>query len=101
MDRHAANHCPAKGNRATQDDAIKAVPVVSLAADDYMLAIAASTCRGLAGLKLQLLRDNVEIGSDRNARAMFLSGDLFEVAGAAGTGYIRRDAANCCSCGVR
>jgi N6-adenosine-specific RNA methylase IME4 len=37
------------------------------------------------------MKEIIEIGSDRNARAIFLADDRFEVVGAAGLGYIRRD----------
>jgi N6-adenosine-specific RNA methylase IME4 len=102
MDRHAANHYPtATGDRATQDDAIKALAVASLAADDCVLGLwCTDPDRGIDVLRAWRFayctyfiwtKDIVEVGSDRNARAMFLAGDRFEVVGAAGLGYIRRD----------
>ena len=40
MDRHAGNHYPvATGDEATQDDAIKSLPVASIAADDCVLGL--------------------------------------------------------------
>jgi N6-adenosine-specific RNA methylase IME4 len=102
MDRHAANHYPtATGDRATQDDAIKALAVASLAADDCVLGLWCTDAdRGIDVLRawdfaycsyFTWVKDIVEIGGDRDARALFRTGDRFEVFGAAGLGYIRRD----------
>jgi N6-adenosine-specific RNA methylase IME4 len=112
MDRHAANHYPtATGDETTQDDAIKALPVASIAADDCVLGLwCTDPHRGVDVLRawgfepksyIVWVKDIVEIGSDRNARAMFLSGDRFEVVGAAGLGYIRRDRCELLLIGVR
>jgi len=102
LDRHAANHYPvATGNEATQDDAIKALPVASIAAKDCVLGLwCTDPHRGVDVMRswqfepksyFVWIKDIIEIGSDRNGRAMFKTGDNFEVIGAAGLGHIRRD----------
>jgi N6-adenosine-specific RNA methylase IME4 len=102
MDRHAANHyATATGDESTQDDAIKALPVASIAAADCVLGLwCTDPHRGIDVMRawgfepksyFVWVKDVVEIGTDRNGREMFKTGDTFEVVGAAGLGFIRRD----------
>jgi N6-adenosine-specific RNA methylase IME4 len=112
MDRHAANHyATATGDEATQDDAIKALPVASLAAPDCVLGLwCTDPHRGVDVLRawgfepksyFVWAKDIVEIDGDRNGCAMFKSGDRFEVVGAASMGFWRRDRCELMLLGVR
>jgi N6-adenosine-specific RNA methylase IME4 len=100
MDRHAANHYPtATGDEATQDDAIRDLPVASIAADDCVLGLwCIEPWRGEAVLRawgfkpvayFVWIKDIVV--SDPAENGMLRSGQTLEVVGAAGMGFWNRD----------
>jgi N6-adenosine-specific RNA methylase IME4 len=100
MDRHAANHFPvATGTEATQDDAIRALPVASIAAKDCVLGLwCTEPWRGDAVLRswgfepvayFVWVKDI--IAKEPSTNGMLRSGQLLEVIGAAGLGFWNRD----------
>lgn len=100
MDRHAANHYPvATGDEATQDDAIKALPVLAIAAKDCVLGLwCTEPWRGEAVMRawgfdpaayFVWVKD--VIVTDPSDNGMLRSGQCLEVTGAAGLGYWNRD----------
>jgi N6-adenosine-specific RNA methylase IME4 len=112
MDRHAANHYPtAKGDESTQDDAIKALPVASIAADDCVLGLwCTDPHRGVDVLRawdfvpktyFVWIKDVLPLDGGDGSRTMLGAGTRFEVVGAAGTGYWRRDRCEMLLIGVR
>jgi N6-adenosine-specific RNA methylase IME4 len=118
MDRHAGNHYPvASGTEETQDDAIKALPVGSIAADDCVLGLWCTDLhRGVDVLRAWDFKPKTYFvwvkdvvvrspglrtrGSDYT-RTMLVKDDRLDVVGAAGTGYWRRDRCEIMLIGVR
>jgi N6-adenosine-specific RNA methylase IME4 len=100
MDRHAGNHYPvAKGDQSTQDDAIKALPVASIAAKDCVLGLwctepwrgeAVMQAWGFAPVAYFIWVKDIVV-SDPGDNGMLRSGQHLEVIGAAGLGYWNRD----------
>ncbi len=114
MDRHAANHYPTAttGDEATQDNAIKALDVGSIAARDCVLGLwCTDPHRGIDVMRawdfkpvsyFVWVKDIVEI--DEAQRAMLgVTGPsrLFQAVGAAGTGFWNRDRDELMLIGVR
>jgi ParB/RepB/Spo0J family partition protein len=100
MDRHAANHYPvASGDEATQDDAIKALPVASIAASDCVLGLwCTEPWRGEAVMRAWGFKPAAYfvwvkdvVVAEPAANGMLRSGQRIEVVGAAGLGYWNRD----------
>jgi N6-adenosine-specific RNA methylase IME4 len=100
VDRHAGNHYPvASGDEATQDDAIKAQPVASIAAKDCVLGLwCTEPWRGEAVMRawgfepvayFVWAKDIIVIDPADNG--MLRSGQRLEVTGAAGLGFWNRD----------
>ena len=95
MDRHAANHyATASGDEPTQDDAIKALPVASIAAPDCVLGLwCTDPHRGVDVLRawgfepksyFVWVKDVIAVDGDHDICGMFKSGDRLEIVGAAG-----------------
>jgi N6-adenosine-specific RNA methylase IME4 len=110
MDRHAANHYPtATGDEATQDNAIKAQSVASIAADDCVLGLwCTEPWRGEAVMRawgfkpvtyFVWVKDIVALDPADNG--MLRSGQKLEVVGAAGMGFWNRDRCEIMLVGVR
>ena len=100
MDRHASNHYPtASGDEATQDNAIRALPVASIAAKDCVLGLwCTEPWRGEAVMRawgfepvtyFVWVKDVVV--ADPADNGMLRSGQRLEVVGAAGLGFWNRD----------
>jgi N6-adenosine-specific RNA methylase IME4/ParB-like chromosome segregation protein Spo0J len=112
MDRHAANHyATATGDESTQDNAIKALSVASIAASDCGLGLWCTDAhRGVDVMRawgfepksyFVWARDIVAVDGDHDICGMLRSGDRLEVVGAASTGYWRRDRCELLLIGVR
>jgi N6-adenosine-specific RNA methylase IME4 len=102
MDRHAANHYPvAHGDETTQDDAIKALDVGSIAAADSVLGLwctepwrgeAVARAWGFEPVAYFVWVKDV-IVCEPSDNGMLRSGQSLEVVGAAGLGFWNRDRA--------
>jgi N6-adenosine-specific RNA methylase IME4 len=110
MDRHAANHYPtADGNEATQDDAIRALGVASIAAADCLLGLwCTDPYRGVDVMRawgfdpkayFVWVKDIIVL--DPMPSGMLRSGQRLEVVGAAGLGFWNRDRCEVMLIGVR
>lgn len=110
MDRHAANHYPvATGTKETQDDAIKALRVASIAAKDCVLGLwCTDPWRGSDVMRawgfepvsyFVWVKDVVVV--DPAANGMLRSGQVLKVTGQAGLGRWNRDRCEIMLIGVR
>ena len=110
MGRHASNHYPtANGSEETQDDAIKALPVASLAADHCVLGLWCTDAhRGVDVMrawgftpKSYFVWVKDVISGQISPREMLHKGDILTVVGAAGMGHWNRDRCEIMLIGVR
>jgi N6-adenosine-specific RNA methylase IME4 len=114
MDRHASNHFPvAKGDEGNQDDAIRALPVASIAADDCVLGLwCTDPHRGVDVMRawgfepksyFVWIKDivGVEISVERRVSLGLGPGRIFQIVGAPGTGFWNRDRDELMLIGVR
>jgi len=110
MDRHASNHyAVASGDEVTQDDAIKALPVATIAATDCVLGLwCTEPWRGEAVMRawgfkpvayFVWAKDIVALDPADNG--MLRSGQKLEVVGAAGLGFWNRDRCEIMLIGVK
>jgi len=114
MDRHASNHFPVpNGDEGKQDDAIKALPVASIAADDCVLGLwCTDPHRGVDVMRawgfepksyFVWIKDIIEIEISVECLVLLglRSGRIFQVVGASGTGFWNRDRDELMLIGVR